>query len=460
MDKPKLTLVSHQPAAGAGPASISPGGNQASTSRGGDNKRLRGDNKRLPGRHQRDSRRSPASQPESSGKQAADRPGRESDASGSIDASAVGSSRGGQGPQDGLPCPPVTDLPLWRLDDYLSTCPDNFSWTRSKDAIRRWLDLLFPYYLMKDGFRLSIGRIRKEAVLSKSSHWWLKDGLLVPHGKYNANSRLVKKYVVRQVFFDYLWQQVHDEPLLYLEQQAEWWQKKWDQLVADPSTLTYHEDDDGLPGRRYCFFQLMPNSVKPIVMRGFTEHDLSTAGVTLVVQQAIKDGASPDQFKRCFDYIRSKKERRQWLARLAGITAEEAKDVFTMVSYLSPMDRNHPATGVRQVLTKKQMDALIKDGWMKDFYLEMRLAWQTCLPGDLWKDGYARHRFYTSLERDVLAPIETALQKAGIPYLVQHDGFTSLDGSGFSPDSLAHRVKEATGFDVTFEVKMHGSVLK
>jgi len=423
---------------------------------GGDNEGGGGDNESLPGRQLRESRQSTAGRPEESGKQAEDCPLSTTQTTGSNDASlavAGAALAGRQSGSTGLVGQPAP-LSLWSLDKALATRPENFSLARSKEAIRKWLDLLFPYYQMKDGFRLPIARIRQEAILSKPSHWWLKNNLLIGDTSYSATSKISKRYVVRARFYDYLWQELYSYPLVYLEQRAEWWGRKWDQLVADPSVLRYYERGDGLPDRRYSFYQELPNSVKPVVMRGFVEHDLSTAGVTLISQQAIKDGLSPSKLTHVNEYIHDKAGRRRWLAKLAGCTEKEAKDIFTMVSYLSPVNRNHPSLGIRQVLSKKQVDAVMKHGWMSAFYNEMRLCWETCL-GELWKDGYARHRFYTSLEREVLAPIEEAMQQGGIPYLLQHDGFVPLDGTHFTPAVLAAFVKERTGFTVKFDLKSY-----
>ena len=218
----------------------------------------------------------------------------------------------------------------------------------------------------------------------------------------------------------------------------EFWQKQWDERVMP---FIYEEVSEG---RRYNDLQLMPREVRPVILKGFIEYDLSASNLTLIVQQAklLFDINTP----RIDKYLANKKVFRVALSSQFQITPKEAKELLQMLISLAnfvPNDHSAPYT----ILGNKRLNEFMTHPFLKELRDEVIECWKIILPKD-WKVGELRFRAYEKMERIVMDAITSELKGQ---FLLQHDGFLWLEKEPLDCCKLQETVKNNTGWDIILE---------
>lgn len=209
-----------------------------------------------------------------------------------------------------------------------------------------------------------------------------------------------------------LWPIVHDETFDYGAISGRWWAKRFAPYLAGlPIVYTQCAPDQ----RKYAEdeLQLLPNELKPIVLPGHYEYDLSTAMPSLVLQAAWR--ADEGNYPHLLDYVNNKRAWRRIVAEKFGRHEKTAladakqllQDTFSLAKLIP-----HPNVPLFQQLgcSRRRFEAFKHDRMISGLRADAERAWKA-ICGDDWADGTARFRAYERLERQVMDVVEQELAR-------------------------------------------------
>jgi hypothetical protein len=273
---------------------------------------------------------------------------------------------------------------------------------------------------------------------------FLRANLLQPVDSHAVGMRATT-YTIRRAGYDKLCAALNLSPM----DEESIAKKVYGGIADGTTTITYSE---GRPGqRRYHPVQNLRRQLRAKVFAGWYDYDVEACAPTLVLQYVSR--VSSKAFPTLRRLVEDKAALRSHVQTLTGRPMGDVKKVVNGLFFgakLMASDR----TSVFKALgaDKTALKAVKGDVVVQDLVTEAKAMWDLALQvdggllGGQGTEGERRMAIYQSLERSVIDCMETVMVKAGIKYVLMHDGF--MANRRIQVEDLTKAALAGTGFKV------------
>lgn len=232
--------------------------------------------------------------------------------------------------------------------------------------------------------------------------------------------------------------------------------------------IEYHEPVAG--NRLHHYLQNVPAPVRSEAFArcGYMhDYDINSACVSILTQHALNLGASAESIKAALDYVHSKQELREHIAKTYEIKIEDVKKILTSICYGAKVTPYlQYATAIVTMFKKyangrDKAEQFVKDPMIKAYDKACRNCWAVISKYERkynkgkWNfRSIAGHNgkaaYYMHLERKLMDKVSDWLLNEGYDLFRIHDGF--LTNGKIDIVNLIKHLSEEIGFNVSFSL--------
>jgi hypothetical protein len=293
---------------------------------------------------------------------------------------------------------------------------------------------------------------------------YLRDLLIIRSGSYSIEAKKAYQYALKPGGIEMLKQRIEaaggDMPHYANATSPTTRIEKIQKLYLDElNSLDFKYE---LKSDRYWHpLQNLKRDMKPLLWNKLLpyNYDIEACAPTLLKQTAEKCGLLKILAGPIEDYLNDKGGYRERVAQLTGLDLDSSKRLINSFFNGARLAKNQNCMAYQKLLSKhsprqanEAMERLQEDQQIKMLRLSIKNAWKRIESKSDLDLSTARKKWglYFALERRVLDAMKDELERQGVKYFTEHDGFRAnriVDSS-----RVVNAVQEKTGFRIKLEL--------